>query len=85
MLLGGDAPLKSWQDVQRKAAREGRSLKSDAIKLSHHGSKYSFSETLWANIAKDKSPAIISVGNRHGLPHKEVIDSLNKHTTPIYY
>lgn len=84
VLLGGDAPLKSWQDVQRRARRDGRSLNSEATKLSHHGSNDSFSESVWANIAKDKSPAIISVGNRYGLPHKEVIDSLNKSRTPIY-
>ncbi len=51
-------------------------LKSDILKLGHHGSKTSSGE-MWLRAVAPKE-AVISAGchNRYGHPHKEVIDRL---------
>jgi competence protein ComEC len=53
-----------------------KNLKSDVIKLGHHGSNTS-SSLLWLETV-DPDIAIISAGenNRYGHPHKSVLDSL---------
>ncbi|KKQ34168.1 MAG: hypothetical protein US50_C0059G0001 [Candidatus Nomurabacteria bacterium GW2011_GWB1_37_5] len=58
-------------------------LRSDVLKLGHHGSKTSSSETLLQ--AVDAEYAIISAGknNKYGHPNKEVLDRLNKYKIPI--
>ncbi|MFA6251352.1 MAG: MBL fold metallo-hydrolase [Candidatus Paceibacterota bacterium] len=52
-------------------------LKSDVLKLGHHGSRTS-SSILWLERV-DPDVAIISAGenNRYGHPHKEILDNLN--------
>lgn len=60
----------------------GGSLKSDVLKVGHHGSKTSTSESFlgWVN----PSLAVISVGksNKYGHPHKEVTDRLARFEIP---
>jgi competence protein ComEC len=59
-------------------------LKSNILKIPHHGSKYSFSE----KFLKATSPnlALIGVGikNRYNHPSKEFIDGLNNLNTPFF-
>ena len=59
-------------------------LKSNILKIPHHGSKYSFSE----NFLKAVSPnlALIGVGikNRYNHPSKEFIDGLNNLNIPFF-
>ncbi len=57
---------------------EGSRLKSDVLKISHHGSNKSTSESLLGFSAPQY--AIISVGkdNSYGHPHKETLDILEK-------
>jgi competence protein ComEC len=56
----------------------GDSLKSDVLKVGHHGSRTSTAQSFLATVQPALS--IISAGksNRYGHPHKEVLDSLSK-------
>ena len=59
-----------------------KNLKSDVIKLGHHGSNTSSSQ-LWLETV-NPDIAIISAGknNRYGHPHKSVLDSLKLLSIP---
>lgn len=74
-MFTGDAPMNVESYL---VTNDGVSLKSDVLKVGHHGSKTSSLESF----VKKVSPkfAIISSGikNRYGHPHKEVLDLLNK-------
>ena len=61
----------------------GGSLRSDVLKVGHHGSKTSTSENFLGAIRP--SLAVISVGknNKYGHPKKEIIDRLAKFEIPI--
>ncbi len=74
-LLTGDAP----QGVERVLSYVDKDkLKSEVLKLGHHGSKYS----TWRGFLKVVNPdwAVISAGsnNKYKHPHKEVIDLLDE-------
>lgn len=73
VLLTGDAE----EPVEIQLQNSNVNLKSDILKVGHHGSKSASS----ANFIKTVSPstAIISVGkdNSYGHPHQEVLDSLS--------
>jgi len=77
-LLTGDSP----KSIEKYLVSFG-GLKSDVLKIGHHGSKTSTSETFLGNVSPKY--AIISVGadNRYGHPKQEVIDLLNKFEIPI--
>ncbi|PIU99653.1 MAG: MBL fold metallo-hydrolase [Candidatus Tagabacteria bacterium CG_4_10_14_0_2_um_filter_40_13] len=62
---------------------EGHNLKTDVLKVGHHGSRTSTSEVLLGFSAPEY--AVISVGkdNQYGHPHKETLDILNKFQIPI--
>ena len=79
-LLTGDAPQKIENYL---VSLDGNNLKSDVLKLGHHGSKTSTSELFLGYI--DPEYAIISAGkdNKYGHPHQEVIDELNKFKIPF--
>lgn len=72
-LLTGDSPQMIEEYV---VAFDGSVLKSDVLKLGHHGSRTSSSEIFLRTV--QPSLAIISAGkdNRYGHPHKEVLDRL---------
>lgn len=73
-LLTGDSP----QSIEKYLVyRFGDYLKSDVLKLGHHGSKTSSSENFLE--AVNPQVAIISAGkdNAYGHPHKEVLDLLD--------
>lgn len=57
----------------------------DILKLGHHGSKTSTSES-FVNKVKPRY-AIVSAGkdNHYGHPHKEIIQRLKKNSTKIFY
>ncbi|MCX6004469.1 MAG: DNA internalization-related competence protein ComEC/Rec2 [Chloroflexi bacterium] len=69
-------------DIERDAERylmENRaSLRSDILKVAHHGSRNSTSDDFLAIVRP--SAAVISAGeqNRFGHPHREVLDRLNE-------
>lgn len=78
-LFTGDAEKKAESDM----LKSGMGLKSDVLKVGHHGSKSSSTK----DFLKAVSPryAVISVGdNSYGLPKKTVIKRLEKLGTEVY-
>jgi beta-lactamase superfamily II metal-dependent hydrolase len=76
----GDSPQK----IERYLAyTDGKKLKSDVLKLGHHGSKTSTSKIFLGSVFPQY--AIISAGlkNRYGHPHKETLDLLKKFEIPF--
>lgn len=79
-MLTGDVGV----EVEKTLLTEfGESLKSQVLKLGHHGSKTSTSPEFLEMVQPQF--AIISAGkdNRYGHPHQEVMDNLEKYTQSI--
>lgn len=66
-------------------ALDGEKLKSQILKLGHHGSRTSSGEKLLAMV--DPDVAIVSAGcdNSYGHPHKEVLERLAAHKIPYLW
>lgn len=81
ILFTGDIELEAELDI---AEKYGSKLKSDILKVAHHGSKTSSSELFLKYVKPDK--AIISVGknNRFGFPHEKAFSNIMKYTNQIY-
>ena len=77
-LLTGDIEEKMEKYLISLDNQPVGGLKSDVLKIGHHGSKTSTSETFLGYI--DPDYAIISVGadNRYGHPHQEILDRLEQ-------
>lgn len=80
-LLMGDAT--KYTENLIKWNENPQNLKSDVIKLGHHGSRTS-SSLLWLETV-DPDVAIISAGknNRYGHPHKDILDNLKSLNIPF--
>ena len=62
-------------NVENQILKSGKDIKSDILKVAHHGSKYSSSIEFLK--AVNPTVSIIEVGkNKYGHPSKEVIDSI---------
>ncbi|MDO8663688.1 MAG: ComEC/Rec2 family competence protein [Candidatus Wildermuthbacteria bacterium] len=74
-LFTGDA-LKL---VEKEIIGRGLDIKSDVLKIGHHGSKTSSGEEFIEQVSP--AIAVISAGrnNSYGHPHQEVLDTLNKY------
>ena len=60
----------------------GDDLKSDALKVGHHGSKTSTSESFLGWVNPDLAIISVGQGNKYGHPHKEVADRLARFEIP---
>lgn len=78
-LLTGDMETK----IENYLISIDNNLKSDVLKIGHHGSRTSTSETLLGYVNPEY--AIISVGkdNKYGHPNQEILDKLNQFKIPI--
>ena len=74
-LLTGDSP-KAVESYL--VSLDGQSLRSDVLKVGHHGSKTSTGEIFLGYVSPEY--AVISSGknNKYGHPHKETTDALEK-------
>ncbi len=80
-LLTGDSP----EEVENYLADlDGKNLKADVLKVSHHGSKNSSSESFLGFASP--SFAVISAGkdNKFGHPDKEVLDLLSRFEAEVF-
>lgn len=59
-------------------------LKSNILKIPHHGSKYSFSEKFLKAVNPDLALIGVGIKNRYNHPSKEFIDGLNNLNTPFF-
>ncbi len=87
VLLTGDSPIAIEEylvnlDGSTSLTTGGNRLKSDILKLGHHGSKTSSSDAFLGFV--NPQWAIISAGkdNKYGHPHKEVLDKLKRFAIP---
>ncbi len=73
-MFTGDAPT----DVLEYLAKtDGAELKSDVLKIAHHGSKNSLSPEFLSAVNSEYSVISAGVNNSYGHPHKEILDFLN--------
>jgi competence protein ComEC len=72
-LFTGDAP-KSIEEYL--VLTEGEFLKSDVLKVGHHGSRTSTSELFLAEVQPELAVVSAGKGNQYGHPHVEVTDAL---------
>jgi len=79
VLLTGDSPKR----IEEYLVQQGVSLKSDVLKVGHHGSRTSTSKIFLEAVSPEY--AVISAGkeNRYGHPHVEVTDMLFNHDVEI--
>ncbi len=79
-LLTGDAEFEE----ERQIMNSGATIKSTVLKVGHHGSKYSTSNTFLYKVSPEY--AVISVGadNSYGHPTNEVLTRLNRRNTQVY-
>ena len=79
-LLTGDAPM----DVEDSLTMTyGLGLKSDVLKVAHHGSRNSLSEAFISAVSPEYSIISAGLNNSYGHPHKEVIDFLQSINTNV--
>lgn len=80
IFVGGDI----GQGVEKKIAAKYSDLKSDVLKISHHGSKNSSSDVFLKAVSPEI--AVISCGknNSYGFPPDIILDRLKKYGIKIY-
>ena len=80
LLLTGDAGIPVEEDI----LASGMCVRSDVLKVAHHGSEYATSDE-WLDAVHPRA-AVISVGrdNSFGHPSKEVLDDLSEHGAKTY-
>lgn len=82
ILITGDIDSQC-EEILVEKYRGTNKLEADILKVGHHGSKYSSSESFLEQVKPKLS--IISVGkNNYGHPSKEVIDRLEKMGSRVY-
>lgn len=72
-LFTGDIENEAIEDINHL----GSYLSSTVLKIPHHGSKSSGDSNFINHVSPGYAVISLGAGNRHGLPHKEVLDLLN--------
>ena len=80
-LLTGDAPRVIEEYVVKTF---GGALRSDVLKLGHHGSRTSSSKVFLSAVSPRYAVISAGKGNRYGHPHKEVTDTLKAMNIPAF-
>ena len=80
----GDLEIEGWRSLEAYATTNQLDLKSDILKLAHHGSQNGTDQAV-INLIQPQT-AIISLGadNRYGHPHQVVLDLLLKNNLPYF-
>ncbi len=77
-MLTGDSPKKMEKYLVSLGGPPAGGLKSDVLKVGHHGSRTSTSDIFLSAVSPEYAIISAGAGNRYGHPHKETIDLLNK-------
>jgi competence protein ComEC len=80
-LFTGDAEREAEQWM---VANDRNALRSDVLKVGHHGSRTSTIEEFLAAVSPTIAVIQSGAGNQHGHPHTEVVDRLLAHSVRIY-
>ncbi len=80
-LLTGDAPVETEYIL---AGIDKEKLKADVLKLGHHGSDTSTSETFLAFVQPEYSVVSAGKDNTYGHPHADVIERVRKFKSRVY-
>ena len=79
-MLTGDMEAK----VERRLMLEGYDLKSDILKVGHHGSKTSTTSEFLSAVAPEVAFIQVGAKNRYGHPSPEVLSRLEKFGIKYY-
>lgn len=80
-MLTGDAP----QGIEEYLVTlDGGRLKSDVLKIGHHGSRTSTSETFLSAVSPTRAFISAAEKNRYGHPHKEVMAALEDFGVEVF-
>lgn len=83
-LFTGDTGIAQEKEILRrmqelaKEETDGGTVAVDVYKAAHHGSKYSNSELLLAEISPQAAVVSCSQGNRYGHPHEEALGRMEQ-------
>lgn len=80
MMFTGDAE----QEEEKTILGKGGTLKSDVLKVGHHGSRTSTSPAFLKAVSPKNAFISCGQGNDYGHPHKVTIDKLEKAKVQIY-
>ncbi len=81
IMFTGDAPKALEEHV---VALDGSRLQSTILKVAHHGSKYSDSESFYTVVRPQYALISAGIKNRYGHPHQEILDLLKKFNIPTF-
>jgi competence protein ComEC len=79
-LFTGDAETDSEEEM----LAEGYTLRSDVLKVGHHGSTTSTSDEFLQAVSPEYAVIMVEDGNSYGHPHDEILDALNSAGIKIY-
>lgn len=80
-LLMGDAEA----EVEQQLLNNHSNIKSNVIKLGHHGSSTSTTPDFLKNVSPEYAVISCGAGNTYGHPHKKTLNTLNAQKTLISY
>ncbi len=86
--LSDDYCLGQYKELEKDLENylvflEGARLKSDILKIGHHGSNKSISESLLGFVSPQYAVIFVGKDNSYGHPHKETLDILEKFEIPV--
>jgi len=82
-MLTGDSPRAMEKYLVSLSGPAADGLKSDVLKVGHHGSRTSTSEIFLGAVSPEYAIISAGAGNRYGHPHKETVDLLNRFEIPV--
>lgn len=80
-LFTGDAEQEAEEDLLKAY---GSNLKSDVLKLGHHGSSTSTNKDFFETVSPQCAVICCGKDNSYGHPHKETLELLSSSNTPYY-
>lgn len=83
-LLTGDAEKKSEKEMLSFAEDSGISLKCDVLKVGHHGSSSSSTDSFVSAVSPKYAFITCEKDNDYDHPHKQTLDTIKKYGVTVY-